>query len=128
MKNVVDIGKVLPVQPQKPGLAGSSQKASQGNFSELLHGELRKNSEVRFSAHAQQRLASRHIELTSEDRSSLAQAVDRAAGKGSRDSLVLLRDMAFVVSVKNRTVVTALDGETLQDSVFTNIDSAVIVK
>jgi flagellar operon protein len=52
--------------------------------------------------------------------------VDRAEEKGARDSLVLLRDMAFIVSVSNRTVVTAMDGERLKENVFTNIDSAVI--
>ena len=52
--------------------------------------------------------------------------VARAAAKGSRDSLVLLDDTAFVVSVRNRTVVTAVDREHMREQVFTNIDSAVI--
>jgi len=39
---------------------------------------------------------------------------------------VLLRDVAFIVSVKNKTVVTAVDGESMKENVFTNIDSAVI--
>ena len=37
-------------------------------------------------------------------------------------------DLALVVSVSNRTVITAVDGDHLQDNVFTNIDSAVIAK
>jgi flagellar operon protein len=52
--------------------------------------------------------------------------VDRAAAKGSRDSLVLLDQTAMVVSVKNRTVITALGRDQARDNVFTNIDSAVI--
>jgi flagellar operon protein len=52
--------------------------------------------------------------------------VARAAAKGSRDSLVLLDDTAFVVSVRNRTVITAVDRARMRDQVFTNIDSAVI--
>jgi flagellar operon protein len=39
---------------------------------------------------------------------------------------VLLRDMAFIVSVRNRTIVTAMDSEHIKENVFTNIDSAVI--
>jgi flagellar operon protein len=34
---------------------------------------------------------------------------------------------ALVVSIKNRTVITAVDPGSLKDNVFTNIDSAVIV-
>ena len=53
-------------------------------------------------------------------------AVQRAAGKGSRDALVLMDDLAMVVSITNRTVVTVVDKESLKQNVFTNIDSAVI--
>jgi flagellar operon protein len=53
--------------------------------------------------------------------------VDRAAAKGARESLVMMDDVALVVSVKNRTVITAVDRAHLKDNVFTNIDSAVIV-
>ena len=56
----------------------------------------------------------------------LSEGVGRAAGKGSRDSLVLVDGTAFVVSVSNRTVITAVGSEHMKDNVFTNIDSAVI--
>jgi flagellar operon protein len=56
----------------------------------------------------------------------LEDAVQRAADKGSRDALVLMDDLAMVVSVKNRTVITVVDKESLKQNVFTNIDSAVI--
>jgi flagellar operon protein len=38
----------------------------------------------------------------------------------------MMDDNAMVVSVKNRTVITALTTEQARDNVFTNIDSAVI--
>jgi flagellar operon protein len=58
----------------------------------------------------------------------LGAAVDKAAQKGARESLVLMnRDLALVVSVTNRTVITAMDGNSIRDNVFTNIDSAVII-
>jgi flagellar operon protein len=56
----------------------------------------------------------------------LQDGVDRAAGKGARDAVVLVDDAAFVVSVTNRTVVTAVGRDQMKDHVFTNIDSAVI--
>ena len=83
-------------------------------------------SSIRFSAHAQTRLHSRQIALQPSHLERLHGAVQKAAGKGSRDALVLMDDMAMVVSVKNRTVVTVVDRENLKDNVFTNIDSAVI--
>ena len=56
----------------------------------------------------------------------LQDGMDRAAGKGARDSVVFVSGTAFVVSVTNKTVVTAVDQAHMRDFVFTNIDSAVI--
>ena len=58
----------------------------------------------------------------------LKDAVNKAEAKGAKESLILMDQLALVVSVKNRTVITAVDGASLKDNVFTNIDSAVIVK
>lgn len=82
---------------------------------------------LKFSAHAQTRLNSREIALSQEDMEKLESAVARAEAKGAKESLVLMRDMAFIVSVRNKTVITAVHNDQLKDNVFTNIDSAVIV-
>jgi flagellar operon protein len=102
--------------------AGATQDKA---FENILQEELQG---LKFSKHAQDRLESRDIRLNEADMASLQNAVTRAGEKGAKDSLVLLRDMAFIVSVPNRTVVTAVDGEHLSDNVFTNIDSAVIAR
>lgn len=81
---------------------------------------------LQFSRHALARVARRGIELDSATVSRLAEGVGRAASKGARDSLVLVDGTAFVVSVSNRTVITAVGSEHMKDNVFTNIDSAVI--
>jgi flagellar operon protein len=81
---------------------------------------------VHFSAHAQTRLQSRQIVMRPDHIARLQSAVGRAEAKGSKDTLVLMDDMALVVSVKNRTVVTVVDKANLKQNVFTNIDSAVI--
>jgi flagellar operon protein len=93
------------------------------SFKNVLEGELQG---LKFSKHAQERLQTRNIQLDEHDQTQLARAVSLVAQKGSQDSLVFLRDMAFIVSVKNRTVVTAIDHEHLRENVFTNIDSAVV--
>ncbi|MER3475084.1 MAG: flagellar biosynthesis protein [Armatimonadota bacterium] len=82
---------------------------------------------IRFSAHAQARLQSRHIDLDAEALRRVESAVDKAAEKGSRESLLLMDDVALIVSVRNRTVITAIDKENLKENVFTNIDSAVLL-
>lgn len=82
---------------------------------------------LKLSGHAQTRLQSRNIELDSAAWDRVVGGVERAAQKGSRESLVMVDDVALVVSVKNRTVITAVDRAQLKDNVFTNIDSAVIV-
>ncbi len=81
---------------------------------------------VKFSAHAQTRLQSRKIDLEAAHLDRLDGAVQKAQSKGSRDALVLLDDLAMVVSVANKTVVTVVDRDNLKQNVFTNIDSAVI--
>lgn len=79
-----------------------------------------------FSAHAAKRLEQRSIDLTAEDVTRLSKAVDKAAGRGARESLVLLNDLALVVSVSNRKVITAMETDNMKENVVTNIDSAVI--
>jgi flagellar operon protein len=81
---------------------------------------------LKFSSHAQARLTSRDIRLSDDDVKRIESAVTKASDKGAKDSLVMLRDMAFIVSVRNRTVITALNGEQARTNVFTNIDSAVV--
>jgi flagellar operon protein len=98
-------------------------ETKESGFQSVLQEELRG---LTFSRHAQERLEARKIQLNDSDLTNLQNAVNRAEEKGSKDSLVLLRDMAFIVSVRNRTVVTAMDSEHMKQNVFTNIDSAVI--
>lgn len=117
---------ILPVQKPVQAPSTSSAKAAdnQTSFNQVLAQEL---SGVKFSQHAIQRLSSRNIQLDRGDLAKISGAVDKAAQKGARDSLILMDNLALVVSVKNRTVITAMDGANIRDNVFTNIDSAVIV-
>ena len=83
---------------------------------------------VRFSKHANDRISEREMHIDAADLQKIGQAIAKAEEKGSQDSLILLRDMAFIVNVKNRTVVTAMGGSDLRENVFTNIDSAVVAE
>jgi flagellar operon protein len=82
---------------------------------------------LRFSAHAIQRLQSRNITLSTDDVARMNAMADKAAAKGAKSSLFIMRDVAMVVSIKNRTVITAVDSDSMKENVFTNIDSAAII-
>jgi flagellar operon protein len=83
---------------------------------------------LKFSAHAMQRLQSRNITLSSDDVDRMNQMADKAAAKGSKQSLFMMGNTAMVVSIKNRVVITAVDSDSMKENVFTNIDSAAIIK
>ena len=117
---IADLLKAQQATPT-PAAAPNSTAVGTDDFSKLL------DSELKVSGHAQTRLQSRNIELSKAEWDRVLGGVQKAADKGSKESLVMVDNVALVVSVKNRTVITAVDKDHLKDNVFTNIDSAVIV-
>jgi flagellar operon protein len=110
-----------------PGVRPAAKEAApQTAFAEVLAGRLQAPQGLRFSAHAQQRLDKRGIALGPAEQAQLADAVQRAADKGARESLIVMNEVAYVVSVPNRTVITALPVSEAENQVFTNIDSVVL--
>ena len=112
------VGK--PAQPAKPQ---ATQPVGETPFSKVLD----QAQGVRFSQHAQDRLKARNISFSADQLQQLEGAVNSVAQKGGKDSLVMVGEAALVVSVKNRTVVTAMDRNQMKGNIFTNIDSAVIL-
>ncbi len=103
------------------------QQTGEKSFKEMFSQELAGDRNISFSKHASQRLYSRGIELGADKLNAIADAVDKASEKGSKETLILSDDTAFVVSVDNRTIITAFDKENLREGVVTSIDSAVII-
>ncbi len=99
----------------------TSQAADGASFAETLS----KLQDVHFSNHAQKRMESRDISLNQDSVQRLSNAIDKAEKRGGKSSLVMVDDMAFIVNVPNRTVVTALDANHRGEGVFTQIDSVV---
>ena len=120
----VGVGQTRSTQ-RKP--VGGILRQGQDGFAGTLRTEVAKQTEVRMSAHAAKRLADRNVELSANDRARLEAAVDRIQSKGADKSLVLMDDLALLVSARNRVVITALDAASAKEGVFTNIDSAVII-
>lgn len=102
--------------PKKVGREASSP------FDAIFKEELEK---VKFSNHALKRLESRNIQLSDVELSKIQNAVEKAEAKGSKDSLVMMDNTAFIVNIPNKTVVTAIDVAGSNENVFTNIDSVV---
>lgn len=96
-------------------------------FQAVFQTAVGKGESLKFSAHAKERLNLRNIHLSAEDMDRITTGVNKAAAKGAKQSLLVMDSQAFIVSVTNRTVITALDGGSMKENVFTNIDSAVIV-
>lgn len=84
-------------------------------------------SELKFSKHANGRLEDRNISLTQEQMERLVSGTQKAGEKGIKESLVLVDQLAFIVNVKNNTVVTAMEQGEATDNIYTNIDGAVII-
>jgi len=81
---------------------------------------------VQMSEHALRRVEQRQIPLDREQLDRLSKAMDTLSQRGSRQSLVMLDQVAYVVHVPTHTVVTAVEPNQSKERVFTQIDSVVI--
>ncbi|SHI80283.1 flagellar operon protein [Geosporobacter subterraneus DSM 17957] len=122
-KVIIQSGK--PIQLQNNKTIGNPSSGSKP-FAQLLE-QIVQNQEVKFSKHALQRLEARniHLDVTAIDK--INEALNKAKQKGIKETLILMDNKAFVASVKNKTIITAATDDQLKESVFTNIDGAVII-
>ena len=112
------VNKTIPRQQIGTGLS----------FQEVLSRTTEQNqvTELKLSKHAAGRLIERNIELSETQMERLQEGARNAGQKGIKDSLVIVDELAFIVNVPNKTVVTALDQTEARGNIFTNIDGAVI--
>lgn len=96
------------------------------SFKEILDSKINNGCNINISKHAAQRLKDRNINLSEEDIKALNNGLNLAQEKGSKESLILYKDVAFLASVKNRTIITAVEKNN-SENVFTNIDSVVLL-
>jgi flagellar operon protein len=102
--------------------SSQSNTSTQGtSFAEELS-----RANVQFSNHAQKRIETRSIELGEDGLERLSDAVDKAEKHGARESLILMDDLAFIVNVTERKVVTTVNVNQRSEGVFTQIDSVVL--
>lgn len=124
MSDSVKIGHYFPLKssPLNNAKAAGLKSQQPSEFQDLLDSKV-----LKFSHHAEVRMKQRGIQLQADSLTKIVNAVDEAASKGAIDSLIVFKDIAMIVNVPSRTVVTAMDGKQMQSNVFTQIDSAVIL-
>lgn len=101
-------------------------------FAQLLKSQIAEitseDNSVQFSKHAIERIYERQIDLYDNDTiERLNKAIELALQKGSNDALVMIDSNAFLVSIANNKVITTMSTDDMQGSIFTNIDSTVIM-
>lgn len=125
---MAEIGKIVsPHELQIQHAAGAHKEIRNSEFAKELSLREKNASQVQFSRHASQRMEQRGITLSSESLRKLDQAVDTARQKGSKDTVVISAQGAFIVNVLNNIVVTTIAEQDMKDNIFTNIDSAVFM-
>ncbi|KZE76936.1 TIGR02530 family flagellar biosynthesis protein [Paenibacillus jamilae] len=125
MNDRITVGRLFPTNVPPAGI--SQSRVNSVTKETRPFGQVLQEQVLKLSNHAARRLEQRGIELKSDQMAKINSAVDKAAAKGAKESLILMQDMALIVNVPNRTVVTAMDKQSMEDNVFTQIDSAVII-
>lgn len=97
-----------------------------GSFDQILKQQL-SVSGLNFSKHAVNRVIERDINVSDDNMERLNSGVKIAREKGLDDTLILIDQSAYIVSVKNNMVITTVDNQDLVGSCFTNIEGTVIV-
>jgi flagellar operon protein len=115
---------ILINSKQETGTQKELDKLRQQSFYEILNTKITPD-EVSFSAHALRRLEQRNIIVDEQMKEQLEEAIEKIALKGGKESLIMLENVAYLVSIPNKKVITALQNN--DDNVFTNIDSAYVM-
>lgn len=108
------------------GTAKLDESLGAGSFDSILKEQL-SASGLNFSKHAVNRVVERNINVSDDNMERLNAGVQIAKEKGLDDTLILIDQSAYIVSVKNNTVITTVGNEELSGSCFTNIEGTVIV-
>lgn len=103
------------------------EKGKDNDFESFLAEATKNKSTFKISSHASARLKSREINLSKEDMAKINEGINKADEKGAKESVLLYKDLVFIASIKNRTVITALEKKEAESNVFTNIDSVVLI-
>ena len=116
---------------KRPGNSEAKKSGNKENlFSEfkgLLQKNLEQKNEVKISTHALKRLKERKLNMDKNELDKIKKAIIQLREKGGKDSLVITDKAAYIIDVKNNTVVTAMDKKSINNNIFTKIDSTIVI-
>nr|MBO2480418.1 flagellar protein [Bacillaceae bacterium] len=115
-----------PLANLPPGGGTGNRRVSSG-FAGELQKALQETGGLTVSKHAMERMEKRNIVISDRDWKTIGEKVEQAKKMGVKESLVLLRDAALIVSASNGTVITAMDQKEAGSQIFTNINGAIII-
>ncbi|MCX7880829.1 MAG: flagellar protein [Ignavibacteria bacterium] len=99
-------------------------KATISDFRQIFQQEIEL---VKLSAHAKARIQSREIEIEPQDFVKLNRALEEIENKGCRETLVIFEDKSLLISIPNRTIITAFSNHSNKEKIITNIDSVAFL-
>ena len=111
----------VPVKPQ------ATTKQTSTTFDQMLQERMEQAESLQFSKHSKERMEQRGIEMTPDLLQQMNTAANHARLKGAKDVVMIGPQAAFIVSIPNNTVITAMNGNEMKNNIFTKIDSAVLL-
>lgn len=117
--NLFHVHNQVPVKHSIPTEVKQEGKVS---FRDVLT-----NEQLTISNHAKTRMEERNISVDESKWKQMHEKIQEAKEKGVTDSLVFMNDAALLVSVKNNTVITALNRSEMESKLITNINGAIVL-
>ena len=106
--------------------ASAVSRNTSAAFGDMLQQQIQQRT-VNFSKHALARAEERGIELSPALMDKLADSVERAQEKGATNILAFDASQAFIINIPYSRVITMMSQEEMRESIFTNIDGAVLL-
>lgn len=122
-------GKLHLIEDFKPYNKATDRETNKTttSFKEVLDKQINQKESFVISNHAAERLRQRDISFNEADMKNINEGINKAEEKGCQESLILYKDTALITSIKNRTIITAVDKESSKGNLFTNIDSVIML-
>ena len=105
---------------------GNSEKVNV-SFKEVLNNKIFQDNTINFSDKASRNLHEINGSLTTDQMNRLELGLGKLKEKGVSSGVLLMDSTAFVLNVKNQTVMTTIGKNRIQENVFSNFDAFAIV-
>jgi flagellar operon protein len=110
---------------QQTNISKVNNDNSKASFKDVLQKSIEEKNSFTISKHAAERL--KEIDFNETDMENIEKGFEIAEEKGSKNSLMLYKNVALVTSIENRTLITAIENDRAKENIYTNIDSVVIL-